>query len=216
MAWSKAKPSATRPICFLHNIQRSSQLGKRLEACRGQGSTSNTRLVLQEIGGLYPGLNSDWFVLGASVELEEGSDAGSTEAAHERKQWQMEEMRWVSGGLEPPTSTFRENVACFYLVGQRYHDPVGDVLPFFNIRVDDVSGDEIEVGEAHEAGGRTEQQPPLGKQSQGGVLQHPGCWQTSSVQNGEAQFGSHLGGPLGMCAVRPQIHLEHWNMEDWV
>lgn len=66
-------------------------------------------------------------------------------------------------------------MACFYLVGQRDHDPVGDILTVFNVRVDDVSDQQIEVEEAHQASGHKQRQPPLGKQSQGEVLQLPGC-----------------------------------------
>lgn len=68
-----------------------------------------------------------------------------------------------------------------HLVSQRHHDSEGNVFPLLDVRVDDISNEQIEEEEGHEAGGHSQRQPPLREQPQGEVLQLPGCRQRPSV-----------------------------------
>lgn len=97
-----------------------------------------------------------------------------------------------------------------YLVGQGYHDSVGDVCPLFNACVDDISDEQVEVEEGEEAHGHAQRQPPLRKEPQGEVLQLSGRRQGASVQDGEAELGGHRRYRLlRFCTVATQVHLQH-------
>lgn len=97
-----------------------------------------------------------------------------------------------------------------YLVGQGYHDSVGDVLPLFNTRVDDISDEQVEVEEGDQAHGHAQRQPPLREEPQGEVFQLSGRRQGPSVQDGEAELGGHRRYRLlRFCTVATQVHLQH-------
>lgn len=97
-----------------------------------------------------------------------------------------------------------------YLVGQGYHDSVGDVFPLFNARIDDISDEQVEVEEGDEAHGHAKRQPPLREEPQGEVLQLSGRRQGSSVQDGETELGGHRRYLLlRFCTVATQVHLQH-------
>lgn len=94
MTCRKAQPSATRPICFLQSIQRSSQLGKRLE--KEKPKANSLALHFYNISTIYQIVKIIYFsyyivicmmirpVFGPSVELkkkQQSHQAGNRETA---------------------------------------------------------------------------------------------------------------------------------------
>lgn len=162
----------------------------------------------------FRSLTCIWFLCRAAGR-QRWHRAGNTETAWWVTRWETPE-RWrtvlksrlcIEGITKKVSGCV--GFGSLYLVGQRYHNSVGDILLLFHVCIDDISNEQVEEEEGSQADGHTQRQPPLWEQPQGKVLNFSGCRQRTFIQDCKSQLGGHICCcPLRLRTVPTQKHLE--------